>query len=318
MISESDHWLGIELRHFAALEAIAGEGSFRRAAERLGYTQSAVSQQIAALERIVGERLIDRPGGSRPIALTEAGMMLLTHARAIMARLHAAQADLSDFAAGSRGALRVGTYQSVGRRILPSLLREFSAQWPQVEIRLTESASDDELLPLVERGELDLTFAIYPLAEGPYDSRELLVDPYVLIVPAGAPLARGSRPARLGDIARQPLISYRQCRSTRLSEEYLASRGVSPNVVFRSDDNGTVQAMVAAGMGMALVPRLVVDPDDPGVTVLQLGEQMPPRRVALVWHRDRYRSPAARAFVECAAAICREINGDIEETSRAG
>ena len=79
LIMEPDSWLGVELRHFAALQAVASEGSFGRAAERLGYTQSAVSQQIQTLERIVGEKLVERPGGPRPVSLTEAGRLLLRH-----------------------------------------------------------------------------------------------------------------------------------------------------------------------------------------------------------------------------------------------
>src|SRR5438309_5548317 len=135
---EPDRWLGIELRHLTALEAVAREGSFGRAASSLGYTQSAVSQQIATLERIVGQRLIDRPGGPRPVSLTEAGELLLRHADAIAARLSAAQADLLALDAGESGPLRIGTYQSVGARILPGLLREFSPGWPAVEITLRE------------------------------------------------------------------------------------------------------------------------------------------------------------------------------------
>src|ERR687893_2153893 len=100
---ESDSWLGVELRHFLALEAVAREGSFGRAATALGYTQSAVSQQIAALERIVGERLLERPGGPRPVSLTEAGSLLLRHADAIVARLRAARSDLEALAAGAAG-----------------------------------------------------------------------------------------------------------------------------------------------------------------------------------------------------------------------
>ena len=146
---EADRWLGVELRHLAALQAIATEGAFGRAAARLGYTQSAVSQQIATLERIVGERLLERPGGPRPVSLTEAGRLLVRHAEAIVARLEAAQADLEALAAGAAGSLRVGTYQSVGARILPVLMREFAAAWPRVEIQLTESANDDELLASV-------------------------------------------------------------------------------------------------------------------------------------------------------------------------
>src|SRR6266540_12457 len=110
---EPDRWLGVELRHLAALEALADEGSFGRAAAALGYTQSAVSQQIAALERAVGVRLVERPGGPRPVTLTEAGRLLLRHANAIVARMQAAAADLAAFSEGAAGTLRIGTYQSV-------------------------------------------------------------------------------------------------------------------------------------------------------------------------------------------------------------
>src|SRR5438128_3272843 len=155
---ESDRWLGVEIRHLAALQALAEEGSFGRAAHKLGYTQSAVSQQIATLERAVGERLVERPGGPRPIALTEAGRLLLRHAESIMARLQAAQADLAALSAGEAGSLRVGTFQSVGAKILPAVMRRYASAWPEVEIELQESHSDVELSGAVERGDLDLSF----------------------------------------------------------------------------------------------------------------------------------------------------------------
>ncbi|MGH7734347.1 MAG: LysR family transcriptional regulator, partial [Gemmatimonadales bacterium] len=101
----------LELRHLIALAAVAREGSFSRAAESLGYTQSAVSQQIAQLERVVGQRLIVRPGGPRPVSLTEAGSLLLRHADAIVAQLDAAQADMAALAEGAAGPLRVGILQ---------------------------------------------------------------------------------------------------------------------------------------------------------------------------------------------------------------
>ncbi|GAC1525768.1 MAG: LysR substrate-binding domain-containing protein [Chloroflexota bacterium] len=304
MIKDPDHWLGVEVRHFAALQAIAGEGSFRGAALRLGYTQSAVSQQIATLERIVGERLIDRPGGPRRISLTDAGEMLLRHADAIMARIYAAQADLAAVAAGIGGALRIGTYQSVGSSILPILMREFASTWPQLEIRLTESSLDDELLAGVERGELDLAFAVFPLPPGPFDGVELLCDPYVLVVPADSPLNRKHGPLAVSTIADLPLIGFRQCRSMTRVESYLEAEGMSPKIIFRSDDNGTVQGLVAAGMGVALAPRLTVESADPRISIIDLEDGIPPRRIALAWHVDRYRSPAARAFVEAAQSVC--------------
>ena len=142
---EPDRWHGVEIRHLAALRAVAETGSFGRAAERLGYTQSAVSQQIATLERAVGTRLVERPGGPRPISITEAGNVLLRHADGIVARLRAAQADLAALADGEAGTLRVGTFQSVGARVLPEVIRRFSSERPDVSVQLKE-AEDETLL----------------------------------------------------------------------------------------------------------------------------------------------------------------------------
>jgi DNA-binding transcriptional LysR family regulator len=300
---ESDRWLGVELRHLLALEAVAREGSFGKAATSLGYTQSAVSQQIATLERIVGQQLIERPGGPRPVSLTEAGRLLLTHAEAIAARLAAAQADLSALGAGEAGTLRVGVFQSVGQRILPDVMRRFMESWPKVDVSLTESADDGQLLAAVERGDLDLTFADLPLVDGPFESVELLRDPYVLVVPADSELAvRGNSPS-VREITELDLIGHKYCRSlNRL--EVVFRRPLQ--YVFQSDHNQTVQALVAAGVGVALVPGLTMDPQDEATELLKL-PKVPPRMIAIAWHRDRYRTPAARSFVETAQAVCAEL-----------
>lgn len=305
---ESDRWLGLDLRHLIALKAIADEGSFGKAAERLGYTQSAISQQIAALERIVGLRLIERPGGPRPISLTEAGQILLRHADAIQARLLAAKADMAALEAGDAGRLRVGTFQSVGARVIPRLLRRFSESHPRVEVLLRESPDESELLEMIERGDLDLTFWTLPAAPGPYETVELLHDPYVLVVPADSPLAALKRPPTLKEIVLQPIVGSNHCSSMDHVESQLASTGRAPNVVFRSDNNGTVQGLVGAGVGVAVSPRLTVEEDDPSIAVIDLHGRIPPRVIGLVWHSDRHRSAAAEAFVESAIAVCRELS----------
>ena len=306
-IVDSDRWLGLDLRHLVALKTIADEGSFGRAAERLGYTQSAVSQQIAALERIVGLRLIERPGGPRPISLTEAGTVLLRHAEAIHARLLAAKADMRSLEAGDAGRLRVGTFQSVGTRVLPTLLRRFSEEHPGVEILLHESASEPGLLAMVERGELDVSFWTLPVARGPYESVELLRDPYVLVVPAGSPLAALGRVPSLREIALQPLVGFNQCTAMDQVEAQLSASGRPPTFVFRSDNNGTVQGLVGAGVGVSVTPRLTVDEDDERVEIVPLDGRIPPRVIGLVWHADRHSSPAAKAFVETAVEVCRTL-----------
>lgn len=307
---ESDRWLGLDLRHLVALKTIADEGSFGRAAERLGYTQSAISQQIAALERIVGLRLIERPGGPRPISLTEAGQILLRHADAIQARLLAAKADMAALEAGDAGRLRVGTFQSVGAKIIPRLLRRFSDSHPQVEVVLRESQDESELLELIERGDLDLTFWTLPVPGGPYETVELLHDPYVLVLPAGSPLARSKRPPTLKEIVLQPIIGFNRCSAMDHVEAQLASTGRAPNIVFRSDNNGTVQGLVGAGVGVAVSPRLTVDEDDPSIEVVDLHGRVPARVIGLVWHSDRHRSAAAEAFVVSAIDVCRELSAE--------
>jgi DNA-binding transcriptional LysR family regulator len=311
MIMELDHWLGIELRHLAALQAVSEEGSFRGAATRLGYTQSAISQQIATLERVVGAKLIERPGGPRAVFLTDAGRLVLRHAEVIMARLKAAEA-------GSAGALRIGTFQSVGARIVPALLRRFGVAWPGVDVQLEESASDPVLLAAVERGELDLTFAMPPLPEGPFAMVELMSDPWVLLAPCDSPLAERRDPLPLREVAKLPLIAPRLCASLEQITAHFRSRGLEPNYEYNLDENNIVHGLVAAGAGIALLPRLAVDTNDERVVALDLGPKVPPREIAIAWHRDRYRSPAAEAFVELAEELCAELERRAEPFAAVG
>jgi DNA-binding transcriptional LysR family regulator len=296
----ANDWLGIDLRHLAALEAVTRTGSFGRAARELGYTQSAVSQQIAQLERIVGQKLFHRPGGPRRVEPTEAGLLLLGHADAIVAQLDAARADMAALAEGEAGTLRVGIYQSVGARLLPALVRRFREQWPLVGVRVREESAAADLLRLLEHGELDLTFADLPLREGPFEWAELLQDPYVLLVSARSELASLDSAPSLREVAKLPLIGR---RSTDEPERFLAGRVPDVNVVFRTDDNGTLAAFVAEDLGAAIEPRLVVDPRDRDVKMLPFGSRISPRTLVLAWHRDRYRSQAAQAFVELAREL---------------
>jgi DNA-binding transcriptional LysR family regulator len=304
---ELHDWAGLELRHLIALQTVARERSFGRAADCLGYTQSAVSHQIAALEGVVGQRVVERSRGHRSVELTQAGVLLARHADAIVARLRAAQADYAAFTEGAAGVLRVGIYQSVGTRILPTLLRDFATAWERIEIRLTEDSADGQLLSLVERGELDLSFTVYPLPSGPFEAQELLRDPYLLLVSRTSPLCGARQPLALRALEGVPLIGPRMCTGGELVENRLRGYGIEPRVIFRSDDNGTVQGLVGAGVGAAILPRLAIDPSDELTRSLSLEGEVPPRIICLAWHRDRYRTAAARAFVEAARAVCVDL-----------
>lgn len=288
-----------ELRHLTALAAVAHEHSFSRAAEQLGYTQSAISQQIHRLERSVGHRLVERPGGPRPVTLTAAGQILLGHAEAIVARLASARADLAALSDGSVGVLRVGCYQSVGVRILPRLLRLFREGWPRVTVELTEAEDDGDLLRAVERGELELTFVAYPMPPGPFAHAELMVDPYVAAARTDSTLGRGSGPVRPSELAGQPLVTYAQMREVHAIENRLGRPELARQVVFRSNDNGTIMGLAAEGVGIAIVSWLSVDPRRPEIRVRPLAG-VPPRVVGIAWHRDRYRIAASDSFVRLA------------------
>jgi molybdate transport repressor ModE-like protein len=311
----TDLWQGLEVRHIAALRAIAEAGTFAGAATELGYTQSAISQQIAMLERITGETLLERAKGRKPLGLTEAGRLVLRHGRAILARVQAVQADLQSLSNGAAGPLRVGTYPSVGVHMLPELLPRFAAAWPELEVQLRESNSDRELLGWIEQGELDLTFCMLPLEEGPFEALELMRDPWLMIVPASSPLVpNGSGPQQ--ELPRlQPLICFRTCPVLAEIESLVRQWGLEPVVVFRSDDNATLQSLVAAGVGAAFMPCLTVDPRDRRTVFVDVRDELPPRRVGIAWHRDRYRSTASQAFVEAASRVAANLEGEIAPTT---
>lgn len=297
---EANGWAALEVRHLAALVTVAGEGTFGAAANRLGYTQAAVSQQIAALERITGVTLLDRAPGRRPHGLTPAGQALHRHALAVLARVRSAQADLAAIEGERAGTLRLGTYASVGARILPDVTRRFLAAWPDIEIHLTDGANDSELLPLVESGELDLSFVMLPVEDGPFEAVEVLRDPYVLIAPRDSTLPDHLRPE---DLAGLPLIGFRTCRHAARVDAQLRAHGVEPKTVFRSDDNGTVQGLVAAGIGHGLIPRLAADPADPRTRIVAV-DGLAPRRLGIVRHRDRHITSAARAYIDLTREHC--------------
>jgi molybdate transport repressor ModE-like protein len=294
----ADGWGALEVRHVRAFATVVDEGTFSGAARELGYTQSAVSQQIGALERIVGAPVLHRaPGGRRPLELTDTGRVVLNHARPLLARVMAAQADVAALAGGEVGHVSVRTFQSFGARLLPAVLAAFRVRCPGVGVRIEEALDVEALLGAVETGEVDVSFAGLPLPEGPFAVRELLDDPYVLVTRAGG-AERG-----LGDLDGRPLLGIRGCRHTRAIEMQMLASGVDPESWSRFDNNAIIQALVAAGEGVAIVPELVLDAGDPGIDVHALPE-LPARRLIAVWHRERTRSAAAREFVEAAAEAC--------------
>jgi molybdate transport repressor ModE-like protein len=291
----ADRWGALEVRHVRAFAAVVDQGSFSGAARELGYTQSAISQQIGALERIVGGPVLRRPpGGRRPLELTDTGRVVLAHTRPLLARVQAAQADVASLAGDGLGRVTVLTFQSFGARLLPSVLRVFHARCPGVEVRIEEALDADRLHGGVESGEVDISFAALPLPEGPFAARELCDDPYVLVTSVDG------EERSLDDVDGRRLLGIRGCQLEHFVERQLLARGVVPEAISRYDNNAIIQALVAAGEGVAVVPELVIDAADPRIAIHPLPE-LPARRLTAIWHRERTLSAAAHELVEAAA-----------------
>jgi len=304
-----DRWLGVEVRHLAALRAVAEEGTFGAAALKLGYAQSAISQQIATLERHVGHRLFDRPGGSRQVTLTRAGELLLGHAETIMTRLSAARIDLESLDGEDVGSpIRIGAYQSVAATILPLIIQELGSDSSEVDFDLTESGDDRALLERLERGELDVAFTELPLPEGPLEAVRLLDDPYVLLVADDHPYAELGRELTLEEVAAVPLMGCRNNSGERRVEDVFAVHGLSPRFVQRVDAVATLHGFVAAGLGCALLPRLSVDVEGKPLVALPIDSRLPNRVVAVAWHRDRLRTCTAGLFVDLAVEVAARLD----------
>jgi DNA-binding transcriptional LysR family regulator len=293
----------LEFRHLVALDAVAAEGTFGRAADRLGYTQSAISQQIASLERIAGEQVFDRPGGPRPVELTPFGEQLLTHGRRLLSQLDGIDNELERFRHGDIGRLAIGTFQSVSATILPQVVGRIRQDHPELEMTVFESDHDLELDHRLGSGELDVSFVVGDVAPE-FESRHLLNDPFVLIA---RPAQFRPGPVALDDLATEPMIGQHENSCQLLNEAGLRSAGIDPSYVFRTNDNGTVAAMVRAGMGVAVLPLLCVEPDDPRTALHQLEPPIPARHISIAWRKGRTLSPAAQRFIELAGEVGAEL-----------
>jgi DNA-binding transcriptional LysR family regulator len=300
-------WHGVELRHLIALEAIARERSFSAAAGSLGYTQSAISGQITMLERRVGATLFQRLPGSRGVRLTAEGEVLLEHVSAITDRLQAARVDLESVRDGKRERpLRVGTFQSVSMTLLPPLLSRLAAMSSPTRPEIRDLQDGDQLLELVERGDLDLAFTTLPALPGPFETIEILRDPYVLIVNPEYPLADEAVPVPIERLATLPIVALERCRPQVVVEDALQAAGVVPSVITRLEDFASIAALAEARLGFGLVTSLVARYAH-GLRVLPLEERMVARRVGLAWHSDRTRTRELERFIDATRFVAADF-----------
>ncbi|MFB9683472.1 LysR family transcriptional regulator [Amycolatopsis plumensis] len=289
-----------ELRHLRTMAAIAEEGTFGQAAARLGYTQSSVSQQIAALEKAVGGAVFDRPGGPRPVRITRLGEVVLTHGRELLAK-GAALTDAVDRFRAGHGRIDIGTFQSVSNLILPAVIRRLLDEDPGCDIRLSDVAPED---PRV--GEFDLLFHDGPV-EGEVEHVNLFDEPYLLVTAAGAVPDGPVRVKALDDV---PMVAWPPTYHQRWLERTFARAGAQPRFVFRTTGHETILSMVRAGIGWAVLPWLALHGQDAWsddrLSIRPL-KPAPVPELALYWPAGRTESPLAIRTREIAVEVARDL-----------
>lgn len=296
---------GVEPRHLATLAAVEQEGSYKVAAERLGYALSAVSQQMAQLERALGAPVFVRTPGQR-LELTEVGTVVARHAHGILAAFDAAGADLR----GAEAQLRIGVHDRAVMDAIPRAIELLAQSAPDVAVVVQDHDPNPAArAEALRRGELDAALDDLPLPDGPFDAVEVLIDPIVLVVARDAPLAERDELSTLDALDGLPLIADASWPMLELVESQLRAAGVEPQMALRSRLPTGLLGLVAAGLGSALMPRAAVDEHRAGVAIVGLGDLLPPRRVALYWHRDRRRIPALCAFREALVTAMRAGHG---------
>jgi len=299
----------LDVRRLRVLREVAAQGSFSAAADALSYTQSAVSQQIAALEREAGSQLVQR--SARGVTLTDAGRALVGHADAILARLADAEDELHAIAGLRGGRLRLAAFPSACATLMPLAVARFRERHPGVELSLCPAEPDDGMR-LLRGGASDIALSI----EATFDQRThadldtvaLLDDPMYIMLPRDHPMAGRPR-LKLTDLVHESWMigTAGTCPDTSIFLRACSAAGFEPNIAFNLDDYNAIQGFVAAGMGVSFIPDLALVGLRDDVVVRSLGSRPPVRRIVAATLRGSFCSPARQAMLDVLAEVAGEF-----------
>lgn len=304
----------LDVRRLKVLREVARQGSFSGAAQALSFTQSAVSQQVAALERETGASLVER--GSRGVRLTDAGRALVAHTDAVLARLDDAEQELAAIAGLRGGRLRLVSFPSAGASLVPEVIALFNDRFPDVELSLAEAEPYDSL-PGLRDGAHDLAVVYDYRTPFGDDRHEGLERVHLLDDVMHAALPRGHRLAGESRVGAEDLAGESWINGSRMCGEFVLSfclsAGFEPRVALESNDYATMQGLVAAGVGVMLIPDLVLATGvNPGIAVVPFAGEPPVRRIWAAMSADGYRAPATEAMV----GILSEVSASFPERLR--
>ncbi|SOD83416.1 transcriptional regulator, LysR family [Streptomyces sp. 1222.2] len=294
----------VELRHLRTMAAIAEEGTFGGAAGSLGYTQSSVSQQIAALEKAVGGAVFDRPGGPRRVRITPLGQVVLAHGRDLLTKAGELADAVDRFRAGN-GRIDIGTFQGATNTILPTVVRQLLSEHPGCDIRLSEVEPEDPRI-----GDRDLLFH-YGQLEGDVEHVELLDEPYLLVAHVGT---FPDGPVSVKLLHQAPMVAWPASPHQTWLERTLARGGARPRIVFRTAGHESIVSMARAGIGSAVLPALALHGSDAWsddrLSIHRL-QPSPASTWYLYWPTGRTHSPLAARAVDIAREVAQELVGQM-------
>jgi LysR family hydrogen peroxide-inducible transcriptional activator len=292
----------LELRQLHYVVQIAAEKNFSRAAEKLHIAQPSLSQQLSKLEKEIGVLLFRRT--TNTVELTHAGTVFVDKAQGILDAVEQLKQELDDLSHMRKGKLVVGSLPITGSHVLPLVLPVFQAQYPEIEIVLVED-STSRLEQLTASGQTDLSLLSLPLGEPSLTWTPLIEEEICLAVPPQHRLSELSRQAKytvkIAELSQEPFIVLKKGQGFRkITMDLCEAAGFSPKIVFESGNIETVQSLVAAGMGIAFVPKMVTRTmrSEFAPAYLSLSEPKPTRTLVIASRKGRYLSKAAEAFIE--------------------
>lgn len=279
-----------QLEYF--LEA-ARQRNFTRAAAHLHLAQAALSEQIRKLESELGTPLFNR--GRRETVLTSAGETLRQHAESLLERAAAAKRAVQDLISLRGGRLTIGAIPSVSACLLPAAIAAFRKLHPLVELALYEGTSEI-VAQWVDSGRVEFGIVQLPTSSGSFDEHPLFVEPFVALISKNHSLAK-QKTIALAKLADEPFILYKgRARDTALTA--CRTAGFEPRIACESSELETIRSLVAAGLGIAILPRLATRQATPGCAVVRLRDDPVERQVALLTRSGHSTSPSAAAFRE--------------------
>jgi LysR family transcriptional regulator, transcription activator of glutamate synthase operon len=289
----------MEMHQLTYFESVSRHLHFTRAAQELNVAQPSVSQQIRKLEHELGAPLFNRM--KRHVTLTEAGKTFLPHAKAVLQRLEEARLEVQELSGMRKGTLAVGAPPSVGTHLLPRALARFSKRHPGITLTFREAGSRT-LVSLLEDGELDLAVVIQPIKHPALETEPLIEEELLLAVPRSHHLTsdKSGRRVKLAELRQEPFVLLREGAYDLRDQTLTACRraGFEPQVALDGGEMDSMLRFVAAGIGLAILPEMVlsdVEADDSTVVLRQLQPRLT-RSLVIARRKDRYFSAAAREF----------------------